>query len=209
MAKSTDSSTGIKSISKSQKMKGAKLAKQAKLGLVKKHGGVCSSCGQESTSCTPGTSHLGCLGFFQGDFGNDVLNNFAEVGQRAMTADGTVIVGRGRNGTWISKAELRQRREERAAEMLPILKNRVYMTGVFFEPVGKEKPKLSHLTITNGIGEPMKLSPEGWVVVQENPGLTDKVTTDEEAAPIVESDVFTREEIEGLRPSEDPEQLAA
>ena len=152
MPKVDDGSTGNKSISNSQKAKGAKAARAAKLGLVKKHGGVCSSCGQTSTSCTPGTTHQGCAGYFQGSFGLAALDLLAEKGQFRMTADGSII-SRPIDGTWIDRDVLATRLYVNLSRQVHIV---VLYTEVPVAPIDgvpTVATKVDGVRFENGLGE--------------------------------------------------------
>jgi hypothetical protein len=173
MAKNTNGSTNL-SISKSQKNAGKRLAKKAVAKPIER-GGICSACGQISTSCTTGTAHHGCVGYVgkpteNFDFGDAHLNKLGDT--YAMAADGTII-DRPIAGFWINKDTLMSRRVERALEAKALLKKRVIMTSVFVEvePEPTDDPtngvnlvsKFSHLDIRNGLGEPLLYSPhKGW-----------------------------------------------
>jgi hypothetical protein len=198
-AKSDDGSTGgIKSISNSAKNKGKKLAKEAKLGLVKKHGGCCLSCGQTSTSATPSAPHLGCKGFFQGDFKVPALNKLAEQSQSPMLADGSPI-HRPVEGFWGDPEVLTKRRAERAQEAERLLRKQVHIIPI--DKDGNPVPASSKETVStryeNGMGDPITYHEGAWrevvepeendpippelVDLTEDPGLTEKVSTDEDA----------------------------
>lgn len=166
--------TGNLSISKSKKNEGKRLAKKAAAKPIER-GGICSACGQLSTSCTTGTAHHNCVGYAgkpneNFDFGDPLLNIMGET--YAMAADGTVIQ-HPINGYWINKSELLSRRAERKAEAVKIAAKRVIMTSVFVEVEAEptDDPtngvnlvkKFSHLDIRNGLGEPLfYCSHKGW-----------------------------------------------
>lgn len=176
MAKDNGVGDGILSISKSQKNRGKKLAQLAKQGGPIKHGGICSSCGQSSNSCTPGTVHDICLGYVQNyDFGDPSFNLLAK--SNAMLADGTII-SRPISGKWIDKAELLQLREERLVEGKRIIASKVIMASVFeeVEPeiIAGDDPKtlvtglpstrkFVRLDVTNGLGEPISYLGGAWL----------------------------------------------
>lgn len=178
MAKSNDGSTGILSISNSARSAGKRAAKRAANPIAR--GGVCSACGQQSTSCTTGTAHHGCVGYAgkpteNFDFGDPLLNLMGET--YAMSADGTVIQYP-ITGYWISKDELLSRRAERKAEAHRAAKKRVIFTSVFVEIPGEptDDPsagvalikKFSHLDVKNGLGEDIFWhATKGWITTEE------------------------------------------
>lgn len=183
MAKTDDGNTGILSLSKSQKTKGARDAKRAKLGLVKLHGGTCTSCGQTSTSCSTNTAHTGCTGYFQGNFGSPALNRLAELSQSPMLFDGSPIQ-RAVEGTWVNGDNLTAllaRRTERASEAERILRRQTHIVPIVVEG------KTTGVKFENGMGEPLMWSTTGkWVpdapvdpIAAEDPGLTEKVSVEE------------------------------
>lgn len=175
-AKVKDSAGGVPP-SKSQRAKGAKLARAAKSGKVTNHGGVCSSCGQISSSCTTNTPHDSCDGFVKNyDFKDPILNTLGE--SFPMLADGTIIK-RAVPGKWITTNELAARRAERKAEAYRIAKERVVMTSVYklgddgltlmveTQTPGFFAPVLDYLDICNGLGDPISYVGGKWRTEQE------------------------------------------
>lgn len=167
----SDDTTGNLSISKSQKNAAAR-ARKAALAPKVCRGGVCSACGQESTSCTTGSQHEACKGYVENyDFKDHLLNAFGE--REAMAADGTIlqypIVG-----YWISKEELLKRRCERKIEAEQRAKKRVVMTSVFKTDVDGAFVQgdnggliFDRLDVTNGLGEPISYLGGAWRTEEE------------------------------------------
>lgn len=174
MAKNDDNSNTVLSISKSQKNKAAKLAKmKGKMPAI--HGGVCSSCGQESATCTPGTHHDGCRGFFEGEFGDVVLD--AAQRHHHMLFDGTFILSP-EAGSWRSKEAVERVRSENRLEWRQRLASKVILTSVFGGMVTKvgedadgkfeyEAPEFIRIDAVNGLGEALNYVFGAWCTEDE------------------------------------------
>lgn len=179
MAKSDDNTTGIKSISKSARTKGAREAKRAKLGLIagSTHGGVCSGCGQKATSCTPGSTHEACPGFYLGSFQDEILDKLQEQalsgpepGQKGavrLQFDGTSIENDCK-GRWVSELHIAEKRDQAKAKWTLDQQTRIILTSVFETRTGSDdKGEFEYdvcvrVDATNGFGEPMECVSGVW-----------------------------------------------
>lgn len=148
--KQDDTRTGVLSISRSQ-MNRAKKAAQAKGKAPIKHGGICSSCGLTSTSCTTNTPHTACVGYYQGDLGDPILNAMGE--EHAMLYDGTIIT-KAVPGQWVRQTALTARRAERALEAQKIARTKVKLVSVFAENADGPA-SFVRVDAFNGLGEPI------------------------------------------------------
>ncbi len=112
-----ESVSGNQPISKSQ------LRKRAKKGPIVEHGGICSKCGQKSSSCLTGSAHLACAGFSSRGQLDPLLSGNARLADRLQpsyhTADGSPYDGKG--GVWIShhhfERECRSREDAAVARL--------------------------------------------------------------------------------------------
>lgn len=171
--KSVVDGDAVKSISKSQKQRAARLSKMKGKQPIQR-GGVCSSCGQESTSCTTNTSHASCEGHFTGTFQQLALALYHK--NNYMTADG-IIIREPLYGTWISKADLETRQYERAAQLVSLAKSRVVMTSVFKTDASGRV--FDRLDVRNGLDEPIHYVDGVWCVLEEPSTLIDEYTAGE------------------------------
>lgn len=171
-----DGSPGILSVSKSQKQRAARLSRMKGRQPIA-HGGVCSKCGQRSTSCVTNTTHLSCAGFFKGDFEETMFNNLRA--RCEMAFDYSPCVCPPAEGIWISEGELQRRREERVMEMRALLR---LQTHIHVAPI-EEGARLGKVTFTNGLGEPVAWHNGAWRhldEIQKDPIETEPLVASEE-----------------------------
>lgn len=168
--KTDDSSTGIKSISGSARNAAKRAVDKAKQEPILR-GGVCSSCGQQSTSCTTNTVHMGCPGYFAGPspttktFGDPIFDSLAQ--RSHLSYDGTIL-HQPIEGTWITQDALQQRRVERREEALLRDSKRIVLTSVFEKRLGEDErgayeyDKCVCVNVTNGLGEAIAWVDGAW-----------------------------------------------
>lgn len=140
-------------LSKSQRNKGKNDAKRQRKSPIE-YGGVCSSCGQKSSSCTTNTTHLGCKGLFEGEF--DLYSLKVAHEKRKMLFTGE-IVRQPVTGTWRNGLVLILLREKSARQMSDFLENQVLMTSVF-----REDGSFLGLDVANGFGDPLVFQDGKW-----------------------------------------------
>lgn len=171
-----DGSTGIKSISGSQRAKAAKAAKAAKSGESIVHGGTCSACGEISSSCTTGNEHQHCAGFFKGTFLPEKYMALAILQRRyqsqehshrfVMLVDGTLIRHEEiASGRWIPSVEISQQRDARETEGMLLLSRECHV--IVLRSAGEWAA-----TFFNGLGQPLSWFDNAWK-------LTDSLTDEE------------------------------
>lgn len=149
-AKSTE---GTKPLSKNQLNPRVKKKEQAKQSP---HGGVCSMCGQESSSAKPNTLHAGCKGV------NPLINgmfDYSTLTQKSV-------------GFWITKEDLSNRRDANAngrAKKLASERHCIIKTG---EDTSNPGGDVIWAEFQNGLGESItwEQPPNGegrWVLTSE------------------------------------------
>lgn len=167
-----DNTTGIKSISKSARNKGAREAKRARLGLIvgSTHGGICSGCGQTATSCTPGTTHEACQGFYLGSFQDELLDAWqeqalsgpepGEQGATRLHFDGTLVESDVR-GRWLSQSQITEKRNQAKTQWTLQQQQRVVLTSGF-----DQTGKFLGISVTNGLGDLLEWREGAWQPIE-------------------------------------------
>lgn len=129
------------------------------------HGGVCSACGQTSTSAKLGTKHAVCDGFSSEEFTTagaftTHLNDYAK--DHWLTADGELVARTPIAGTWITKDELEARVRDNGARVFRLLKAQRHCRVV----LGSE-PEETSVRFVNGLNEPIVFHNGSWCEIAE------------------------------------------
>lgn len=194
--KKNDSPAGvILSVSKSQKTAAKRLA-QKRLAAPIQRGGKCSCCGEVAKTCTTGSRHDACIGYFEKEFTHPALETLA---RRAgvLCADGSPYNER-MVGIWLPIEQFNLRLEERAQEAFALLRKERH---VCHEKIAGEggKPQVV-ISFRDGNGDPIGWYRDRWVHEEkvsdetkdllvwastetmgvEDPGLSEKPSVEEQ-----------------------------